>query len=290
MRTLISLLLPTRGRPLLARRFLQSVAEQSAYPDDVEIILYADEDDTASHGIDYPGLKIHRIIGPRRSMGTYNSACLAASKGEIIALVNDDMVIRTHGWDEKLRQLDSSIADRIYLAYGNDLFKKDNLCTFPILSRHVCDVLQEPFHKAYRGAFIDYHLMDIFKRLLHDGHARIFYLADVVFEHLHYRTGKAEKDATYTARGRFDDDMIFLALAPVRRMSAHALKKAIGNGTGSVSLPPYESVRTPVNPWRALLLFSRAFLFDKDLPFGWRFFLWWWFSARFSAHRFLRNC
>lgn len=288
MRTLISLLLPTRGRPQLARRFLESVAVESAYPQDVEIVLYVDQDDTASHDIDYPGLAIHRIIGPRQSMGTYNSDCLAASKGGIVVLVNDDMVIRTHGWDERLRQLDESVAGKIYLAYGNDLFKKGNLCTFPILSRRTCEVLKEPYHHAYRGAFIDYHLMDIFKRLEHAGYPRIFYLEDVVFEHLHYRTGKAEKDATYTARGRFDDDMIFASLIPTRAASVPLLIAAInGEETGARALPVYEPVPKPGNSWLAFRLFTGKFLRDPMLPWGWKFFLWWWFGARYLTSRVL---
>lgn len=284
MAALISLLLPTRGRPELAKRFLQSVSEQSAHPEDVEIIIYADEDDVDSHQIDYPGLYIERIIGPRTTMGAYNTVCLARSKGEIIVLVNDDMIIRTHGWDEKLRKLDRSIDDKIYLAYGNDLFKKGNLCTFPILSRRTCDVLQEPYHKAYRGAFIDYHLMDIFKRLEHAGYSRIFYLEDVVFEHLHYRTGKAQIDETYKARGRFDDDMLFIGLAEVRKASLSLLLGAVADGKPESSeLPHYIEMPKPSGPMHAVWDFARIFLKDKTLPLRWRFFMWWWFSARYVA-------
>jgi hypothetical protein len=287
MPTLISLLLPTRGRPQLAHRFLRSVAEQSVFPQDVEIILYADEDDVASHGIDYPGLTIHRIIGPRQSMGSYNSDCLAASHGEIVVLANDDMVIGTTGWDERLRRLDDSIADKIYLAYGNDLFKKGSLCTFPILSRRTCEVLQEPFPRAYGGAFIDYHLMDVFKRLEHAGYPRIFYLEDVIFEHLHYRTGKAEKDATYTLRGRFDDDMVFFGMIPARAAALSPLIAAIrGTKDDSGPLPACEAV-TPANAWQAIRLFSARLLSDPMLPLKWRIFLWWWFSARYVASRVL---
>jgi hypothetical protein len=284
MSALISLLLPTRGRPELARRFLQSVVEQSVHPEDVEVILYMDDDDTPSHGIDYPGLNIQRIIGPRQTMGAYNSDCLAKSSGEIIVLVNDDMVIRTQGWDERLRKLDASVVDKIYLAYGNDMFKKGDLCTFPILSRKTCEVLQEPYHRAYRGAFIDYHLMDIFKRLQHAGYARIFYQEDVVFEHLHYRTGKAPIDATYTARGRFDDDMLFVGLAPVRAASLALLLNAInGAEPAPKSLPAYLPMEKPSNPIAALFLFTRLFLRDGALPLRWRFFMWWWFGARYVA-------
>jgi glycosyltransferase involved in cell wall biosynthesis len=288
MTALISLLLPTRGRPELARRFLQSVADTTANLPEVEVILYVDDDDTGSHGIDHPAVTVRRIIGSRMNMGDYNSECFRRSSGDIIVLANDDMVIRTQGWDERLRQVDDSVPDRIYLAYCNDLFKKGDLCTFPILSRKCCDLLREPYHRAYRGAFIDYHLMDIFKRVGKAGYQRIFYLDDVVFEHLHYRTGKSEKDEIYTARGRFDDDIIFVDLAPVRAACAGFLVDAIEGAASSRSLPAYASSgKLPSNPLVAIALFMRVFLFDKALPFRWRFFLWWWFTARYVASHVL---
>ncbi|HEX6266447.1 MAG TPA: hypothetical protein VFZ81_06075, partial [Burkholderiales bacterium] len=70
----LSLLVPTRGRAGLARRFLESVLARSERPDLVEVILYADEDDPASHGLSVEGLEVRTIVGPRASMGEYNSA------------------------------------------------------------------------------------------------------------------------------------------------------------------------------------------------------------------------
>jgi len=286
---LVSLLLPTRARPELAQRFLKSVVDTSAKLAYVEVIIYADDDDSVSHNITYPGLKIKHLIGPRKTMGTYNTECFLKSEGEIIVLVNDDMVIRTNGWDEKLRNLDSSIGDKIYLAYGNDLFKKGDLCTFPILSRKTCEVLKEPYHTAYKGAFIDYHLMDIFKRLENKGYKRIFYLEDVIFEHLHYRIGKAELDETYKARGRFDDDMLFIGLADIRKASLPFLLDIIEDKQKEpAELPEFFEIGSPDNALQGLLLFSNTFLFDRTLPFKWRFFLWWWFTARYIASKFIK--
>lgn len=284
--TLISLLLPTRGRPALAARFFQSVIEQSIQPESVEIILYVDDDDTDSHELACSGLEIRRIIGPRLTMGEYNSRCLAEARGGIIVLVNDDMVIRTRGWDARLRELDDSIPDRIYLAYGNDLFKGGKLCTFPILSRRVCDLLVDPYPAAYRGAFIDYHLLDIFKRLQHMGENRIRYLEDVVFEHLHYRTGKAEKDSTYTQRGRFADDTNFLVLAEARKAAARRLLCAI-RGQALPEPEPFVAGATIVPPGllEVVAFITRHYLFDTDMPLRWRFFLWYWFIGRQLAAR-----
>ncbi len=286
---LISLLLPTRKRPARAQRFLQSVLETARYPEQVEIVLYADDDDPASHALACGGLDVVRIIGPQQSMGAYNSACLARARGDVIMLVNDDAVMRTHGWDEALLQLDAAIPDRIYLAYGDDQFKGRKLCTFPILSRRTCEVLLRPFHPAYRGAFIDYHLMDIFKRLEQSGPKRIFYLPAIVIEHLHYRAGKAAIDETYSARGRFDDDMLFAGLATVRAASLRLLANAIaGDATAPQTLPAFRPMGRPSSPFHAVWLFARIFLLDRELPKAWRIFLCWWFTARYMARLITR--
>ena len=282
----ISLLLPTRGRPALARRFFDSVAQRTARRELVEIILYVDEDDHESHGLDSSEVSVTRIVGPRMTMGAYNTACLQRASGDIVMLANDDMVMLTDHWDERIREVDAAIADGIYLAYGNDLLKGRKLCTFPILSRHTCELLGEPFPRAYRGAFIDYHLFDVFKRLQHAGTDRIRYMADVLFEHRHYRSGKAPVDATYLQRGRFDDDAVFFALAGMRAHAARTLRAA-ASGTAVEKPAPRmdESIQCyrPSNIFKAGIFYTRALLLNADLPIAWRAFLWAWFLGRYMA-------
>lgn len=285
-RPLISLLMPTRARPALARRFFKSVLELSSQVGSVEVILYVDDDDTESHSLDCEGLDVRKIIGPRLTMGEYNSRCLAKAKGEIIVLVNDDMVVRTYGWDARLRELDAEYEDKVYLAYGNDLFKGKKLCTFPILSRRTCELLIDPFPAQYRGAFIDYHLLDIFKRLEMLGENRIRYLEDVVFEHLHYRTGKAQIDETYTQRKRFADDLDFLALSGPRLLAA----QRVYSGVHLLALPEFKGVRSNVDSLPKSLLgifmfITRSIFFDRSLPLRWRSFLSFWFFGRQLASR-----
>jgi hypothetical protein len=277
----ISLLMPTRGRVELARRFFDSVARCTARRDLVEIVLYVDEDDHDSHGLASTELSVSTIVGPRASMGVYNTACLQRSTGDIIMLANDDMVMLTEGWDERVRAVHAATQDRIYLAYGNDMLKGRKLCTFPILSRETCELLGEPFPRAYRGAFIDYHLFDVFKRLKHAGMDRIRYMPDVLFEHRHYRTGKAVIDATYLQRGRFDDDAVFFELADMRAQAMRTLAAAIA-GAAAPALPGSRAAapRPPSNVLLAGLFYTRHLLLNGALPLGWRTFLWAWFLAR----------
>ncbi|WP_404360891.1 glycosyltransferase family 2 protein [Methylotuvimicrobium sp. KM1] len=281
----ISLLLPTRGRPALVERLFNSISKTVSRFENIEVILYTDRDDPSSHGLTSTDFSVTTIIGHAKSMGGYNSACLNRARGNIIILANDDMVMRTLNWDVKIMQMDAEFGDKIYLAYGNDLFKKRSLCTFPILSRRTCELLVEPYPIAYGGAFIDVHLFDIFKRLQYAGFDRIRYMEDVIFEHLHYRVGKADCDDTYTRRGRFADDSIFVAMADSRRQAVGRLLTVLRGEP----LPPFEPQmdcrNIPNGLIAAISYFTRQFLLDSGLSIRWRAYLWCWFIGRYLAAR-----
>ena len=267
----ISILLPTRGRPAQAERLLKSVVEMSADLNRIEIVLYVDEDDTASHAIQCKGLSINKIIGPRLSMGGLNTACLERSTSDIIVPLNDDMVIRTPDWDRRIAEIHESFPDRVYLAYPNDLHTGEMLCSTPILSRTTCEVLTHPFPEAFQGGFIDYHLMDIFKRLQVLGEERMIFLGDVVVEHLHYQYGKSEVDATYEQRGPLNvGDEVFVGLRRYRRESskrllAHIQDKALP------ALPSIPSTNPlPTSNLLAIAGLAGKILLDTALPLSWR--------------------
>ena len=268
----ISLLLPSRGRASLLNRLFVNIYEKTLHRKNLELILVLDEDDIQSHDVLFEGLNIKKIILPRSSMGTYNSQGLAAASGEIIILINDDMLIQTAGWDEKIRAFDAQFADKIYLAYPNDLFK--GKCTFPILSRKACELLVKPFPLEYKGAFIDTHLFDIFERVKKSGFNRTIFLKDVIFEHRHYRSGKAEFDETYKNRNRFGDDQVFIDLIPLRQQGAKTLIETI---FGTVSNFKFNKYLT-ANLYKANLFslfgnFYRSFFKDKTLTLKWRTYL-----------------
>ena len=259
--------------------------------DQVEVVLYVDEDDTGSHDLDSKDFRVVRIVGPALSMGGYNSACLEKARGDVLILANDDMVIRTPGWDDRIRAMNVEFEDRIYLGYANDLFKESRFCTFPIMSRRTCELLADPYPVAYRRAFIDVHLFDIFKRFQHAGFDRIRYYDDLVFEHLHYRTGKAPYDETYgyARSGRFSDDPTFIALTAMRSTAAKRLLSVIRNEPIVAVDDAVPQDIVPTGIISAVRLFSRKFLLDGELPYRWRIFLWYWFIGRYlAANGFLR--
>jgi glycosyltransferase involved in cell wall biosynthesis len=285
MKKRLSLLLPTRGRLHLVERFLRSVVAQSTRPDLIEVILCVDEDDAESHGIAFDGLALKLVIVPRQTMGAYNAICLEHASGDITIAANDDIVVRTRGWDEKVRELDARYPDGVYLGYANDLFKGHKMSTFPILSRQTCQLLAEPYPRIYKGAFIDTHLMDVFRRLEKRGYDRIAYAEDIVFEHVHYRNNPEALDATYSDRSRFGDDLTFIALAEARRLEADRLAAHISGGTPDTIRPPSPFVTRPASFFGIIPHCTRKFLFDFDLPLKWRSYLFVWMLARYYYSR-----
>ena len=281
--TTISLLLPTRGRKEHLERLFDSLLEKTFDLSRIEIILCIDEDDFESQSLTFPPVfHIRKLIGPRSTMGTYNTKCYLASTGNIVILFNDDIVVRTPNWDRIIESFDENHQDKIYLAYVNDLFKKEKVGSFPILSRRACEILTDPFPAAYKGEHIDYHLFDIFKRLETAGYPRIHYFEDVVFEHMHFSQGKSQVDQTYLDRKMYADDQVFIAYSSFRRRSAERLKEAIEGE--SLSMPLEKPTVVNVADGRKYLkdLYD-AFLKDGSLPFRWRSKLFLWFLWRFLA-------
>jgi hypothetical protein len=264
------------------------VVTQSTHPELIEVILCVDDDDIVSHGIVSCELALKLVIGPRQTMGAYNTECLRHASGEITIAVNDDIIVQTSGWDEKVRELDARYPDGVYLGYSNDLFKGPKLCTFPILSRRTCSVLAEPYRQIYKGAFIDVHLMDIFRRLERRGYARIAYAEDIVFEHVHYRTNPDALDATYSDRSRFGDDLTFIALAEARRLEADRLSALISGKTPEAVSSPRQGAIEPTSLIRIVPLCARKFLFDFDLPLRWRTYLFVWMVSRYCFSQLRR--
>ena len=261
----ISLLLPTRGRPALVKRLFNSIVDNTRNLEDIEIILCLDDDDLDSHSIEDNRLKIKKIIISSASMGALNTRCLNESTGDIIMLMNDDLVVCTPGWDDIINKNIAEIQDGIYLAYPDDM-EKANLSTFPILSRKTCEILYHPYPEEYGSLFIDDHLFDIFTRLEHLGENRIRYLKNVKFDHRHFVNGKVRPEATYIHKNRYKDYITFISLIKLRQASADRLFAAINNKP-LPSLPSQRSILDPPSGLvDAIKNYSFLFLQDNGLP------------------------
>ncbi len=224
----ISILLPTRGRPASVYRLFESIEQTTSKLNELEVVLYIDEDDIASHEISYSGIDIVKLIRPPgNSMGNILRESYKASTGRYVMLMNDDAIFCTWGWDLRILESFSRFPDDIALVYGNDLDQQKRVCTFPILSRNACELMGGVCPAEYLNLHIESHLLDIFNQLKTLGHERIVYLDDVLFVHLHYAVGKSKFDKTYKKKDPGFDDWQFISFADERIYIARRLAKYI---------------------------------------------------------------
>lgn len=246
-----SVLLPTKERPSLLLRLLESIEDTAHDPSSIEIILYTDEDDASSRSAEVSGLDMVKLTGPPGTpMGRIFNECYAASRGRHLMLLNDDAVVRTRDWDLRVLEAFSRFPDGIALVYGNDLDQGKRVPTFPILSRRTCELMGEVCPSGYLNLHIESHIKDVFRQLKRMGHDRVVYLDDVVFEHMHFTTGKSDPDKTSTKKDPAADDRLFISLDTERRITAGKLAEYIerrnDTAAGKTWKQPVASVIIPL--------------------------------------------
>jgi len=193
----MTLIVPTRQRTAQLGGLLDSVAATTAHAESLEIILVVDADDPASMSFRHEALPIkHVVVQPGQTMGVLNSEGYEASTGEYIMLLNDDVLVRTRGWDERVRACFDDFPDGIVLVHVNDTLIREHLCTFPIVSRTFCELAGGICPRSYIRYRIDDHIEDVFNLLGVLGVQRTVYLRDVVFEHLN-SVAHPEADRVY---------------------------------------------------------------------------------------------
>lgn len=214
--SVISIVLPSRGRPERLYKLLESIISTADDLTRIEVVVLLDHDDEKNYRRrEFDGLNCNFFTGdPGRAMGDLNYDCVMRANGDVIFFSNDDAVFKTSKWDTLLLREISLLPSSIYLMYPNDMFKGEKLCTFPIMSRKLLLDYPEIVSRRYLGAFIDLHIMDIFKAYRLGSHIK--YLNSIICEHQHYRTDITLIDATYTKRDRFGDDEHFIELAGER--------------------------------------------------------------------------
>jgi hypothetical protein len=255
----LSLIVPTRERTGQLRRLLDSLAATASRPEALEVVLVVDADDQAS--LDFlagfkgegraggvspllganeasprqtgglrPPLALSRVVvPPGQSMGALNMAGYEASSGEHLMLLNDDVVARTPGWDEKILARCRRYPDGVFLVHINDTLLRENLCTFPVISRAWCELAGGLCPREYVRYRIDDHIEDVFNLLAFLGERRTIYLPDVVFEHFNFVESEHAPREYHSDPGILAlDAPRFLEMLPARKELALALLGRIG--------------------------------------------------------------
>lgn len=210
---MISICLPTRGRPERFREMYESAL--STATGEIEVVAVFDDDDATA--AKYPaGPTYLTVAAGTKQSGLWNVAWEAAS-GDIAHMGADDLIYRTEGWDaEVTKAFGRWRRDKIGMVYVNDLHPvRDTpfegqkpsdaieggfpFSANPFVTREWIDAVgffTPPFYRSWEA--------DTWIYQLADGISRAAYVGDVVIEHLHPMTGKAAMDETYK-RGAWGD-------------------------------------------------------------------------------------
>lgn len=190
---MISILLPTRKRPLFLKRLVDSIRETST--NQPEIVVYIDDDDAISPPM-ATGLGLTTVIGPRITMTDYWNKCYEKCSGDLVMQMGDDVVFKTPGWDVMVEEEFAKWPDKLVLVHGDDLDTnfRSRFGTHSLVHRKWVETLGyfiPPYFSSDNG---DRWLMAIADFL---GRRKFL---PFVTEHMHFRTGKAELDSTYRER------------------------------------------------------------------------------------------
>lgn len=188
----IDLLCPSFGRPQRFLKMAQSAKEQASVPGSVRIYLFLEPDDPTLR--EYLSLRAADFVCmPQFSFGAAAPAwnfLAGASQGNILHMTADDLVFRTKGWDNVVRDAMFGYPWRV-LHYRDD-YKNEEMALNPFVSRTWYKNLGY-IHPRLMHFYSDTWFEDIARRagVLH-------YRDDLHITQEHPKLGTAAWDTTYT--------------------------------------------------------------------------------------------
>lgn len=190
---MISLLVPSRGRPEAFGVMCQSALFWADRRDDIEIVLRQDED--SPYLLDSGDDWLVPLIGPRHPLSSLWNDCADAASGDILMQCADDIRFRTPGWDTLVIEAFDQYPDRIAYIYGRDGIADQRMATHGFMHRRWYETLGYFTWPHFTSDYGDLWNHTIAQRL-----DRLHYLPDLFTEHLHPSVGKGEWDLTHQER------------------------------------------------------------------------------------------
>jgi hypothetical protein len=218
----ISVLIPSRGRPDWFARMYTTLCNTATYPRQVEVIARLDDDDSTK--VDYPwetAVHLKYAVGERCLLSEAWNDCLPWASGEIFMHCGDDLTFDTPGWDVMVRQAFAETPDKILFAYGNDLGPHgETFGTHGFVHRRWVETVGYFLPPLFSSDWNDVWLNEVAKMI---GRHK---LLPFVTEHHHYTFGKAERDQTHADREERGqrDDVVNLYKRTVKEREADAEK------------------------------------------------------------------
>ena len=171
----ITVLLPTRGRPEVLEKSVQSLIDRASSPKDIEIMFGVDEDDNET--TDYVKAKIApylqnagvearaNIFKPigYENLHNYVNTLAGNGTGEWLFFWNDDGLMVTEGWDEVI----DSYTGQFKLLAPKDNHNGHPYAIFPVVPRDWYILIGHLSQNAQNDAWLSHiaYMLDIFERI-----------------------------------------------------------------------------------------------------------------------------
>jgi len=197
----IAMLVPSRERIVGKRALAGSIMKTANNLDNVRLYFGIDDNDpTKPEALkisqEFPFVKIIEIPSTEKfeGLGRLWNICARATNEEIMAMIGDDMVFVTKGWDDKiLEEFDSAHcpSDNLKMVYCYDGRHGPKIAVNAFVHRKYMDITGYFMREEFKVDFIDLWLHQIFASL-----GRIKYRGDIHIEHNHWSFGKMAVDNT----------------------------------------------------------------------------------------------
>lgn len=193
---MISILLPSRGRPENIVRLHNSVSLTAVGP--WEMIVRLDEDDpSCGDYLDYIESRllphVRFLVGERVVLSEMWNHCWRQAYGDIFMHAGDDIVFSTRGWDGIVRA--AFPPDGIAFVHGDDLGGKGSwFGTHGFLRREWVDAVGIFAPPCFSSDFTDTWFNEVANLI----GRRVF--VPIVTEHHHFSLGKGTLDLTHAER------------------------------------------------------------------------------------------
>ena len=224
----ISILCPTRGRPLRFAEMASSAIKLAEDPNEIEILAYLDADDPKVK--EYPELpRVSYFCGPRVTVSRAFNVLYEDASSDIVMSGADDLIFRTPKWDTEVTKAFALNRASLVVPLDGVEDKRGRRTTHFFASREWVDLVGYFLPEEYEHFYSDTHLEDIALRA-----KAMVWLDTVLVEHMHPNHGKAVRDSTYddkrrvTANGRMSerDGIRFGQLAEARALAADRIRSA----------------------------------------------------------------
>jgi hypothetical protein len=199
----VSILIPSRDRPQLLKRLLESIEAKTFDLAGIEILLTVDEDDPQlqkygkiADGVKFCDFSIN-VVERDPCFPAYYNGMAEIANGNMLWVLNDDCLIQTAGWDARVTYRAQEFKDnhKHNIWYGDigDTTRNYNnngqYSCFPMMSREAFHTLGYFFNPKIIAWGTDKYLKHVFTQ----AKAGIIDLTDIMVEHAHLQDDETHK-------------------------------------------------------------------------------------------------